>query len=374
MMKTVKAKSRKTASRNPVRKGLRRVKRQAHRVARGRTSFQESVAAGIRIKKRIKARRATKGRNKTIIKAKRVTVLNGKSVRRKYRNGYLDLVIRGTAEKTAQGWRVGKKTIPQGKGITPLSSGYYLDKATGTVFAKRARNVAAGFYDGSGVFHPIRSSSDYDAGTVGETGGKARHTRSKKKLAASRKASATARHRAETKRRKSTTTRLAGRALSRSVSLKAGSKTQKKRNPNTPADNRREFAGRYNGDRDLFFPQGTPAGLSKLGKLTLLKTDVGDIAPVKGTAWLCRDAAGKLHIGTTSPNAVLWDGPAQSLGQVKRLEYEESKPHLGYPNPVVWFHRMGEETGERPTLHADGKGGLKFRGGRYRIESRGIVN
>lgn len=392
-------------------------------------------------KARSKAAKAKK-RNKTIItKPKRVIVINklknGSTVRRKIRNSYVDLVVRGTAKKTPQGWLVGKKTIPQGRGIATISSGYYLDKATGMIFAKRARNVSQGFYDASGVFHPIRSSADYDPATAGETGKKPRRTRSKKRKAAAKKASSTARHKAATKSRKKTTLRLASRALSRSVPLKAGSKVQRARNPryevvgvnaqgkefdlaihvdanktktlqwakshypgykkyqitlrdrqdyiggtpkpktrkrrNSAASDRREFAGRYTGDKDLYFPQGTPTGLSKLGKLVLIKTQSGSIVPVKGTVWLCRDTKGKLHLGTTN-NAPLTDLPAGSLGEVKRLEYEESKPHLGHPNPTIWFHKMGEETGERPTLYSDGKGGLKFRGGRYRITSRGIEN
>lgn len=303
---------------------------------------------------------------------------SSKTTRRKYRNGYIDLVIKGSAKKTAQGWKVGKKTIPQGRGIVNVSSGYYLDKATGMVFAKRARNprnVAQGFFDGNGVFHPIRSSADYDGGKAGETGKKPIRTRSKKRKASLKKASQTARLKAETKRRKSTASRLASRSLSRSAGILkgSGSQRQKRRNP-TPAENRREFAGRYSGNKDLFFPEGTPAGLSKLGTLKLIKAEAGSIKPTKGTVWLCRDQAGKLHIGTTKANAVLFSGSAQSLGKIKVLEYDEAKPHLGEPRTVRWFHKMGEETGERPTLYADGKGGLKIRGGAYRIESRGIVN
>ena len=33
---------------------------------------------------------------------------------------------------------------------------------------RRARNIAAGFYDEEGVFHPIRASRDYSPGRVGE--------------------------------------------------------------------------------------------------------------------------------------------------------------------------------------------------------------
>lgn len=38
------------------------------------------------------------------------------------------------------------------------------------------RNIAEGFYDKAGKFHPIRSSPDYSPGRVGEGRGKARAT------------------------------------------------------------------------------------------------------------------------------------------------------------------------------------------------------
>ncbi len=63
-------------------------------------------------------------------------------VRRKVRNKYIDLVIRGQAKKTPQGWKVGKKTFAQGRGTVSVSSGYYLDRHTGMVYAKRERNMA----------------------------------------------------------------------------------------------------------------------------------------------------------------------------------------------------------------------------------------
>jgi len=324
-------------------------------------------------KARAKAAKAKKAgkrtRNKTIIsKPKRVIVLNpGATVRRKVRNSYMDLVIRGTAEKVNGVWKVGGKNIPQGKGIVSLSSGYYLDKNTGTIFAKRARNVAEGFYDAWGVFHPIRSSADYDGGTAGEGGGKPRRTRSKKKRAAARKASATARHRASTKARKATTSRLASRSLFRSVPLK-----KKRRNPNVK-ELRETFSGTKSRKTTVLnAPNGTPAHLTKLGKLVLIKTQSGTIKPASGTTWLCADAKGKLHLATSAGS--LYDGAAGSFGKVLKIEYEARKPHLGHPNLTVFFHPLGELDGIKPELIADGKGGLKFRGGNYKITREGIVN
>jgi len=339
--------------------------------------------------------------------------MNGKPVRRKVRNSYVDLVIRGTAEKTPQGWKVGRKTIPQGKGTVLVSSGYYLDKSTGTIFAKRTRNVSEGFFDGNGVFHPIRSSADYDGGTAGETGGKPRRTRSKKKRAATRKASATARHRASTKSRKATTSRLASRSLFRSTPLK-----RTKRNPgidfllgpkrrvavapgvsastrawtewgaqrkarravkraNPKASKVKSLREKFTGTKSrktttMNVANGTPRNLAKLGKLVLIKAQRGTIKPASGTTWLCADAKGKLHLATTA--ARLYDGPAMNFGEVTQIEYEARKPHLGHNNQTIFFHRMGEEGGKKPTLIGDGKGGLKLRGGSYRIEREGIVN
>ena len=412
------------------------------------------------------------------------SVLN--PVRRRIRNKYVDLVIKGRAKKTKDGWQVGKKTFAQGRGTVNVSSGYYLDRHTGTVYAKRERNTAKkrkrnvqmmggggaypirasadydpvragespsrksrsaqakkrketqrkikaaggaqsyvsgikkrksakrkaaqsrglrkavssrrattkslagrslsrttstgkklrrrrnssiteGYYDHAG-FHPIRSASDYDPAIAGETGRASRKTRSKKKLSAKRKAAATARTRSRVRTRKATTSRLAGRAIKRSAGL------LKKRRRNTSAESiRKEFAGSVNGSRDLFFPQGTPQGLAKLGKLVSITTEEGTIKPVHGSAWLCADTKEKLHIGATS-NTPLFSGPARSFGKVTKVEYESSKPHLGYRGPIIWFHKLGEETGEKPTLHADGKGGLKFKGGRYRLTRRGIEN
>lgn len=373
------------------------------------------------------------------------TALN--PVRRKIKNKYIDLVIKGQAKKTPKGWQVGQKTFAQGRGTVSVSSGYYLDKATGFVYAKRERNTAKkrrkrnveqGFYDASGFhpirassdysegqrpsrskkaktvkrkakatashrrkvtsrkattrrlasraikktakrrnvqqgfydasgFHPIRASADYSQSVAGEAGRKPVRSRSKKRVTAKGKASSTARRKSSVQARKATTSRLAGRAIKRSAGLL---KKRGRKNP-SPESIRKTFAGSVSGSRDLYFPQGTPQGLAKLGKLVSITTEEGTIKPVSGSAWLCADTKERLHIGSTG-NAPLFDGPARSFGKVSKVEYESSKPHLGYRGPIIWFHHMGEGGGSRPSLHADGKGGLKFKGGNYRLTKRGI--
>lgn len=435
---------------------LRKDKAYVTKNANGTVTVHVSKADGhnytVIYDKKGKALNPSKRRNATIIKAKRIEHLDvskihnpGKSTRRKYRNGYLDLVIMGHAKKTPAGWSLGGKTFKQGKGIVPASKrGYYLDLGTGTVFSKKARNVAQGFFDGNGVFHPIRSSSDYDAGTAGETGKKPIRTRSKKRKTALKKASQTARLKAETKRRKSTTSRLASRSLSKSAGILKGSGSRRQRNPRyfaygidangrehdlavrvaqnktqtlawvkknypgykkyvvelsekfdfigpkggvkikrpkrvTAKKNpsvksiRKEFAGTVGKASDVFAPIGTPKNVAKLGKLLLIDTENATIKPT-GIVYLCADSKGKLHL-CGAKNVPIYSGAAQSFGQVKKLEYETAKPHL-YPGQgtIQFWHKMGEESGNRPTLYADGKGGLKFRGGSYKITREGIVD
>jgi len=146
----------------------------------------------------------------------------------------------------------------------------------------------------------------------------------------------------------------------------------RRRNP-SPAEIRKEFAGAVTGEKTLRFPEGTPQGLAKLGKLVSITTEQGTIRPVAGSAWLCSDTRGKLHLGTTAQGN-LYDGPKCDFGEVSKVEYEDYKKHLGYSRPTIFFHHLGEKNGIRPRLCADGKGGLVFRGGDYRIGARGIEN
>ena len=70
------------------------------------------------------------------------------------------------------------------------ASGVIIDKKHGKVHIinpGKIRNMAQGFFDQSGVFHPIRSSGDYDSSRVGESKKKKKTT--KKRAKATKKSS-----------------------------------------------------------------------------------------------------------------------------------------------------------------------------------------
>ena len=149
----------------------------------------------------------------------------------------------------------------------------------------------------------------------------------------------------------------------------------KRRNPNAAAKAGYEsFQGKASTkSTTLNFPNGTPANVYKLGTLHSIKLANGSVIKPSGkTVWLCADTKGKLHLGTSGERLV--NHPKGSLGKVAEVEYITSKPHLGEPTVSRYFHKLGEETGEKPTLYSDGNGGLVFKGGAYSITSRGIVN
>jgi len=362
-----------------------------------------------------------KRRNKTVIRAGRIDHLDvskvhnpGKTTRRKYRNGYLDLAIHGHAKKTPSGWSLGGKTFKQGKGIVPASRrGFYLDRATGTVFSKKARNAEHKDAD-----HPIEVTKHFRSGPPGymtpwqrahsqgqqglfDHGIKSRNPKDKavaelekeywRKMdlvALNSEAIRSIRRDAkirnldrydianlkyyqkETDRLEKECADIKKQIVRRKAQL--GIKARKRTNPSVKTI-RKEFAGSLGKATDAFAPIGTPRNVAKLGKLLLIDTESATIKPT-GIVYLCADSKGKLHL-CGSKNVSIYSGAAQSFGRVKKLEYETAKPHL-YPGQGVisFWHKMGEESGNQPTLYADGKGGLKFRGGSYKITREGIVD
>lgn len=135
---------------------------------------------------------------------------------------------------------------------------------------------------------------------------------------------------------------------------------------------RETFTGQAsNKTANKYAPDGTPAELAKLGNLVSIKTEKGLIVPAgSGAVWLCSDSKGRFHICTDGSRLI--DGPARSFGQILKIEYEATKPHLGFKKPTVFYHKLAEEGGRHPELITDGKGGLKIKGGTYYITAEGI--
>ena len=395
---------------------LRKDKAYVTKNANGTVTVHVSKADGhnytVIYDKKGKALNPSKRRNATIIKAKRIEHLDvskvhnpGKSTRRKYRNGYLDLVIMGHAKKTPQGWSLGGKTFKQGRGIVPASrKGYYLDRATGMVFSKKARNAEHRDAD-----HPIEVTKHYRSGPPGymtpwqrahaqgqqglfDHGIKPAKKRNPRYFAygidangrehdlAVRVAQNKTQTLAWVKKNypgyKKYVVELSEKfdfiGPKGGVKIKRPKRVTAKKNPSVKSI-RKEFAGTVGKASDVFAPIGTPKNVAKLGKLLLIDTENATIKPT-GIVYLCADSKGKLHL-CGAKNVPIYSGAAQSFGQVKKLEYETAKPHL-YPGQgtIQFWHKMGEESGNRPTLYADGKGGLKFRGGSYKITREGIVD
>lgn len=379
---------------------LRKDKAYVTKNANGTVTVHVSKADGhnytVIYDKKGKALNPSKRRNATIIKAKRIEHLDvskihnpGKSTRRKYRNGYLDLVIMGHAKKTPAGWSLGGKTFKQGKGIVPASrAGYYLDRATGTVFSKKARNAEHKDAD-----HPIEVTRHYRSGPPGYmTPWQRAHSQGQQGLfdhgikGVKKRNAKNPEYKKGDKvqdvfRQWHTVYDVRGNIIytlqgdtvhvAKVIAVKRARKKAAK-NPSVKTI-RKEFAGTLGKASDVFAPIGTPRNVAKLGKLLLIDTENATIKPT-GIVYLCADSKGKLHL-CGAKNVPIYSGGAQSFGQVKKLEYETAKPHL-YPGQgtIQFWHKMGEESGNRPTLYADGKGGLKFRGGSYKITREGIVD
>jgi len=125
--------------------------------------------------------------------------------------------------------------------------------------------------------------------------------------------------------------------------------------------------------RNVAAPAGTPRDLAQLGRLRTLKTVDGRTWRFPGdrAPFLAADSRGKLHIVGGQYRA----NPAgEDCGEIDLIEYQTRKPHLGHHKETIYYHKLGEDTGERPTLKITPEGELVIHGGAYRIESDGIHN
>jgi hypothetical protein len=120
-------------------------------------------------------------------------------------------------------------------------------------------------------------------------------------------------------------------------------------------------------------PRRTPARVAQLGRLRLIRTADGRTwrFPGERAPFLAADSRGKLHVVGGQYRA----NPAgEECGEIEQIEYQTSKPHLGHDNETIYYHQLGEETGERPVLEITPEGELQIIGGNYRIEADGIHN
>lgn len=153
---------------------------------------------------------------------------------------------------------------------------------------------------------------------------------------------------------------------------------EKRQNPKRANTQTRRLYEKFSGRKarkhtEIPAPDGTPAQVAKLGRLRLIRTTDGRQWAFRGNQapYLTADARGKLHVVGGQYRA----NPVDTLaGEIDRIEYETSKPHLGQHKRSIYYHQLGEETGKRPMLHIDRDGLLKIRGGAYRLEADGIHN
>jgi hypothetical protein len=120
-------------------------------------------------------------------------------------------------------------------------------------------------------------------------------------------------------------------------------------------------------------PRRTPARVAQLGRLRLIRTADGRTwrFPGERAPFLAADSRGKLHVVGGQYRA----NPAGEIcGEIEQIEYQTSKPHLGHEQETIYYHQLGEETGERPILEITPEGELQIIGGDYRIEADGIHN
>jgi len=149
---------------------------------------------------------------------------------------------------------------------------------------------------------------------------------------------------------------------------KLKSNPRPKRRNDGAEDRREQFAGKVTGHKDLYFPSGSPGGLSTLGPLVKISTDIGELQPTSGHAFLAQDGNEKLYVGSAEKKPLATTD--ENFGHVHRVEYKCRKPHLGYPDEIIWFHDFESPL---PRLVSDSDGALHFEEGHYRIKREGIV-
>ncbi|MDI1240382.1 MAG: hypothetical protein PSX80_00500 [bacterium] len=120
-----------------------------------------------------------------------------------------------------------------------------------------------------------------------------------------------------------------------------------------------------------------PAKLAQLGDLIEIKLVGGQILTPNPSRYKLTAANGKLWIAGgkfAKANPAAKANEINPLGLIDHVVYRTHKPHHGDAPNTHYIHKLGEETGHRPLLCVDREGFPVIRGGKYKIEARGIVN
>lgn len=120
-----------------------------------------------------------------------------------------------------------------------------------------------------------------------------------------------------------------------------------------------------------------PERLDQLGDLIELKLNSGRVLKFPGKKFRLCAAGGKLWIAGGKFAKANPAGKANEINPIDAIDhvvYGTRKPHHGDNAYTHYIHRLGEESGHQPTLCVDKEGFPVIRGGKYKIEARGIVN
>lgn len=152
-------------------------------------------------------------------------------------------------------------------------------------------------------------------------------------------------------------------------------------NPNSAIPHRRTFEmfqGREaTTQKALPVSRHAPARLDQLGDLIEMKLHTGRILKFNPKTFKLCASGGKLWIAggkIAKPNPASKANGLDAIDAIDHVVYGTYKPHHGDNVYTHYIHKLGEESGVMPILAADRDGFPIIRGGRYKIEARGIVD
>jgi len=156
---------------------------------------------------------------------------------------------------------------------------------------------------------------------------------------------------------------------------------KKRKNPQAAVPRRRTFE-MFNGRpstqaREMEVSRHAPAKLDQLGGLVELKLGSGKTVKFNPSRVALAAAGGKLWIAGkrfAKPNPAAKTNEINPVDTIDHVVYTTYKPHHGDAPGTHYIHKLGEDTGHLPTLCVDRDGYPVIRGGKYKIEARGIVN